>query len=253
MCTTQRELKSTGSGGHFRLMSPKTRFVPGCRLDLDQPWNLDTYLKGHVEDAVNVVGWALDKVIKECLGDPLSPRVLTQTIEQNVWNSTLKLSAALNSTPVQVVFDEKAHRVLPIALGNLVNGTWKVAGVYDPTAMNPTGPPGRFVERTHVITWPRTGKLVPKHWEECDQGQARFNILGKLPQCLDCPAGTSSLGNQATSCDVCAPGANLNPKSAPQCCKRLGYVAACCALYRACTVVNSIENRPSKALALRVR
>jgi hypothetical protein len=211
--------------------------VPGCRLDLDQPWNLDTYLNGHVKDAVNVVGWALDKVIKECLGDPLSPRVLTQTIEQNVWNSTLKLSAALNSTSVQVVFDERAHRVLPIALGNLVNGTWKVAGVYDPTAKNPTGPPGQFIEKTHVITWPRTGKLAPKYWEECEKGQARFPVPGKLPRCLDCPAGTSSLGGQATSCDVCAPGANPRYSAATRCAV-LQRVVLCC------TVVNHLETPP---------
>lgn len=104
------------------------------RLDLARPWSLDDYIAGPIRDSLRVVAWALDKVMKECLGDPHDSSVVINTIEKNVWNSSLKLSAALNSTPVKVVFDERGHRVLPMALGVLVNGTWQVAGVYDPAS-----------------------------------------------------------------------------------------------------------------------
>jgi hypothetical protein len=178
------------------------RAVPGCRLDITQPWNLDNYIKGAIIDSVNIVAWALDKVIKECLGDPLSPRLITQTIERNVWNSTLKLSAALNSTPVQVVFDDRAHRVLPMALGNLVNGTWMVAGVYYATSK-------QFLEKTNVITWPRTGRRAPRAWVECAAGQKIVAEPDRL-FCENCAAGMASAGGQST-CSSCAPG--MNPPS----------------------------------------
>jgi hypothetical protein len=177
----------------------KRLYLRGCRLDLDQPWNLDDYFYGHITDSVNIVAWALDKVIKECLGDPLSPRLITRTIERNVWNSTLKLSAALNSTPIQVVFDDRAHRVLPMALGNLVNGRWIVAGVYDPTSK-------QFLEKTNVIKWPRTGRQAPRAWLECPAGQIT-EARGELLVCESCAAGTASLGGQASSCNECLPGA----------------------------------------------
>ena len=174
-------------------------------------------MKGHIQDAVNIVGWALDKVIKECLGDPLSPRLITQTLENNVWNSTLKLSAALNSTPVQVIFDDRAHRVLPMALGNLINGTWKVAGVYNAATKH-------FVERTEVITWPRTGSLAPRGWIHCAAGQKITPVPGLLSQCQDCPAGTSSFGGQATTCIACAPGYFMAKSGGIECssCDNLG-------------------------------
>jgi hypothetical protein len=161
---------------------------------------LDNYIKGQIIDSVNIVAWALDKVIKECLGDPLSPRVITQTIEQNVWNSTLTLSAALNSTPVQAVFDERAHRVLPVALGNLVNGTWKVAGIYDPTAK-------KFTEFTGVIQWPKTGKSAPRSWVSCKSGERLLSPIGELQRCKPCGKGTFSVGGHSTTvCAECAPG-----------------------------------------------
>jgi hypothetical protein len=94
---------------------------------------MDDYVAGAIRDSVRLVALALDKVITECLGDPEDPNVLVRTIEGNVWSSSLRLSSALNSTPVQVVFDDRGHRVLPMALGVLTNGTWKVGGVYDPT------------------------------------------------------------------------------------------------------------------------
>ncbi len=102
------------------------------RLDLARPWSLDDYVAGPIRDSLRVVAWALDKVVKECLGDPQDSSVVINTIEKSVWNSSLKLSSALGSTPVKVMFDERGHRVLPMALGVLINGTWRVAGVYDP-------------------------------------------------------------------------------------------------------------------------
>ena len=174
------------------------------RLDLDRPWSLDEYIEGPITDSVNIVAWALDKVIRECLGDPLSPRVLTQTLEKNVWNSTLTLSAALDSAPLHVVFDERAHRALPMALGNLVNGAWKVAGVYDPAVM-------KFTERSEVIQWPKTKKLAPRSWLSCKQGERLTALAGQLQQCEPCGEGTFSAGGQSTVCVGCMPGASERP------------------------------------------
>jgi hypothetical protein len=173
--------------------------APGCRLDLDRPWNPYEYAAGHIADSVNVVAWALDKVIKECLGDPSSPRVITQMLEQNVWNSTLTLSAALNSTPLQIMFDDRAHRVLPMALGNLVNGKWKVAGVYNP-AMK------KFTERSEIIQWPKTNKSAPRSWLSCNPGEQLTSRARGLQQCEPCEEGTYSVGGQSTICEECAPG-----------------------------------------------
>jgi hypothetical protein len=160
---------------------------------------LDNYIFGSIIDSVNILAWALDKVIKECLGDPLSPQVISQVLEKNVWNSTLKLSAALNSTPVQVVFDDRAHRVLPIALGNLVKGSWKVAGVYDPSTK-------QFTERFEIIRWPKTGKAAPRFWSSCKQGERLMSPAGELQQCVPCNVGTFSVGGQSTVCTECSPG-----------------------------------------------
>ena len=168
-------------------------------MDLDQPWSRDNDAKGHIADSVNVVAWALDKVIRDCLGDPSSPRVITQTIEKNVWNSTLKLSAALNSTPLHLEFDNRAHRVLPMALGNLVNGKWKVAGMYSPATKE-------FTERSETIQWPKTNKSAPRSWFSCKSGERLVSAAGELQRCEHCNEGTFSAGGQSTVCVECAPG-----------------------------------------------
>jgi hypothetical protein len=125
--------------------------------------------------------------------------VITQTLEKNVWNSTLKLSAALNSTPLQVVFDHMAHRVLPMALGNLVNGKWKVAGVYNPATK-------KFTEHSEIIQWPKTNKSVPRSWLSCNPGERLMGPAGELQQCEPCDEGAFSVGGQSTFCKQCAPG-----------------------------------------------
>ncbi len=153
---------------------------------------------------MNIVAWALDKVIKECLGDPSSPRVITQTLEKNVWNSTLTLSAALNSMPLQVVFDDRGHRVLPMALGNLVNGKWKVAGVYNPATK-------KFSERSEIIQWPKTNKSAPRSWLSCNPGERLIGRVRDLQQCEPCEEGTFSVGGQSTICAECAPGEMRGP------------------------------------------
>ena len=228
MYTMQRKFKSAFLTD-FVLMG-----VPGCRWDLDQPWSLDNYIKRSIIDSVNIVASALDKVIKECLGDPLSPRVITQTLEKNVWNSTLRLSAALNSTPVQVVFDDRAHRVLPMALGNLVNGTWKVAGVYDPNAK-------QFTERSEIIIWPKTGKLAPRAWMSCTPGERLISPAGERQHCEACDQGTFSVGGRSTVCEQCAPGeraASVTASAAPTGCR--------CKMPRTCRLL------PARARAVRL-
>ena len=228
MFTMQRKFKSAFLTD-FVLMG-----VPGCRWDLDQPWSLDNYIKRSIIDSVNIVASALDKVIKECLGDPLSPRVITQTLEKNVWNSTLRLSAALNSTPVQVVFDDRAHRVLPMALGNLVNGSWKVAGVYDPATK-------QFTERSEIIIWPKTGKLAPRAWMSCTSGERLMSPAGERQHCEACDQGTFSVGGRSTVCEQCAPGeraASVTASAAPTGCR--------CKMPRTCRLL------PARARAVRL-
>jgi hypothetical protein len=112
---------------------------------------LDSYLQPAIRDALTLVALALEKVINECLGDPLKKEVITKVLSntKNKWPSTLKLSRALGSTPVSLEFDKIGHRKLPVALGNLVNGTWQVAGHYDPFME-------KFIEKAQVrLTCPK--------------------------------------------------------------------------------------------------
>ncbi len=165
---------------------------------MERPWNADEYVDGPIEDSVRTVASALDKVINECLGDPLSPRVIASALVRNVWKSTSKLSAALSTRPVQVVFDEMNHRVLPMALGNLVNGTWKVAGVYDPDI-------NQFTEHPEIF-WPKTSKMTPRSWVSCALGERLAHAAGDLQRCWTCAEGSFSVGGQSTVCAECAPG-----------------------------------------------
>ena len=173
----------------------------GCmlRYDLESPRSDDEYFEGHIRDAVWLIAMALDKIAKECLGDPGDTRVVTSTIEKNVWSSSLTLSKALGSTPLDIKFDKNAHRVLPMALGNLVNGSWKVAGVYDPTSKH-------FTERSNVIRWPKTGKSAPRSWNTCKTGERLLSTAGELQHCESCPEGTLSVGGRSTVCVECTPG-----------------------------------------------
>jgi hypothetical protein len=86
-----------------------------------------------------------------------------------------------------------------MALGNLVNGTWQVAGVYDPTAKH-------FTERSEILRWPKTGKSAPRSWNTCNPGERLLSTAGELQQCESCPKGTKSNGTRSTVCDECAPG-----------------------------------------------
>jgi hypothetical protein len=160
---------------------------------------VDEYTDGPIADSVRTVALALDKVINDCLGDPLSPPVIASALVRNVWNSTLKLSAALSARPVQVVFDERGHRVLPMALGNLVNGTWKVAGVYDPDI-------NQFTEHPEIIQWPKTSKMTPRSWVSCALGERLAHAAGDLQRCEKCTEGSFSADGQSTVCAECAPG-----------------------------------------------
>ena len=169
------------------------------RYDLESPRSEDEYFEGHIRDSVWLIAMALDKVTKECLGDPGDRRVVTSTIEKNVWRSNMTLSKALGSTPLEIKFDNKAHRVLPMALGNLVNGSGKVAGVYDPTAKH-------FTERSEILRWPKTGKSAPRDWLNCNPGERLLSTAGELQQCESCPKGTKSNGGRSTVCIECVPG-----------------------------------------------
>ena len=180
----------------------------GCifRYDLESPRSDDEYFEGHIRDSVWLIAMALDKVTKECLGDPGDTRVVTTLIEKNVWSSNLTLSKALGSTPLDIKFDDNAHRLLPMALGNLVNGLWRVAGVYNPTSK-------RFTERSELIRWPKTGKLAPRSWGTCKPGERLLSPAGELQHCKPCLEGTFSVGGQSTVCVKCAPGERADSAS----------------------------------------
>ena len=166
----------------------------GCmlRYDLESPRSDDEYFEGHIRDSVWLIAMALDKIAKECLGDPGDTRVVTSTIEKNVWSSNLTLSKALGSTPLDIRFDENAHRMLPMALGNLVNGSWKVAGVYNPATK-------KFSERSEIIQWPKTNKSAPRSWLSCNPGERLIGRARELQQCEPCEEGTFSVGGQSAS------------------------------------------------------
>jgi hypothetical protein len=163
---------------------------------------MDEYAKGPIHDALWAVASALDMTIRQCLGDPLDQSLVISTIEKNVWNSTLRLSGALGAQPIKLQFDDRAHRVLPMALGNLVRRKWHVAGVYDPSAK-------QFIERSAIIQWPKTGSVAPHDWLSCDAGKMISAASAILPECAECPEGTFSLGGQATVCSHCSPGTSF--------------------------------------------
>ena len=169
------------------------------RFDLDEAWDLAAYMKGHIQDSLWTVASALDMTIRQCLGDPQDQSLIARTIAQNAWSSTLKLSSALGGQPLKVEFDDRLHRKVPMALGNLVQGKWQVAGVYDPSAKG-------FVERSEIVQWPKTGKLTPRAWLSCDAGQKVATVAQGLSQCTPCPEGTFSLGGAVTACVQCSPG-----------------------------------------------
>jgi hypothetical protein len=187
----------------FWLQHVPKALLPECvalfRFDLDRPWDMDAYLTGHIQDSLWTVASALDMTIRECLGDPQDQSLVARTIEKNVWNSTLKLSFALGAQPLKVEFDDRLHRKVPMALGNLFQGRWKVAGVYDPSAK-------RFNERPEIVQWPKTGKATPRDWLSCDVGHEISTPAQGLPQCTVCPEGTFSPGGAATACRQCLPG-----------------------------------------------
>ena len=143
---------------------------------------------------------ALDKIMQECLGDPQDNNVIINTIEKNAWNSTLTLSKALGSKPIQIRFDDRAHRMLPMALGNLKNGTWTVGAVYDPDTK-------KFTELPGALLWLKTSASTPRTWVTCPPGQILVNAVGKLQKCVACSPGTYSIGGVSSACSVCAPGA----------------------------------------------
>jgi hypothetical protein len=142
---------------------------------------------------------AVDKITKECLGNPQDTSVVTSTIEKNEWPSNLTLSKALGSTPLKIKFDARAHRMLPMALGNLVNGSWEVAGMYDPTTK-------QFTERSEIIRWPKTGKSTPRSWLSCKPGERLLSSAGELQHCAPCRKGTFSVGGSSSVCMECTPG-----------------------------------------------
>ena len=72
-----------------------------CRLDLDSPWDLaHNYIAPAIHDAVEAVAVAVDKIVKDCLGDPMSQALIAKTLQDSVFedsafhvsNNTLAIS-----------------------------------------------------------------------------------------------------------------------------------------------------------------
>jgi hypothetical protein len=82
-----------------------------CRLDLDAPWDLtNNYVARAINDAVEAVAGAIDKVIRECLGDPMSQAVIAKALR----GSVLEVSTA--RLPIRL--DKKGRRFV-IEISNL--------------------------------------------------------------------------------------------------------------------------------------
>ena len=217
--------------------------VHDATFDLSAGWDMerDQYKARHIRDALWTVASALDKVIKECLGNPEVPSHVIRTIESHNWTSALRLGPAFgNQSPLQVEFDDRAHRLLPMALGNLIGQAdktrkWQIAGWYDASTKT-------FVAKTEVDfepEWPNTKHETPRDWFRCEPGKGLLHAhictcefahasysmhtalcyhshtgqivatsrgQGGLPQCVGCPNGTYSLGEEATACTLCSPG-----------------------------------------------
>jgi hypothetical protein len=72
-----------------------------CRLDLDSPWDLaHNYIAPAIHDAVEAVAGAVNKIVKDCLGDPMSQALIAKTLQESVFedsaihvsNNTLAIS-----------------------------------------------------------------------------------------------------------------------------------------------------------------
>ena len=86
-----------------------------------------------------------------------------------------------------------------MALGNLVNGVWRVAGVFNPTTK-------QFIERAEIIQWPKTGKSAPRSWLSCKPGERLTSRAREVQRCEPCQKGTFSVGGTLTFCLECTPG-----------------------------------------------
>lgn len=188
----QRKRRSIG---FFLVVGPvvSLKFPPRRgRLDLSAPWDLDEFMRGPIQDAVNSVAGALAKIVKECLGKPTDQVLLAKTIKSSVSQSVLKV----DKKPIKVEFASDGRRLVPMALGNLVNGSWQTSGLFDPKTSS-------FVHR-ETIWWPRTAGLAPNDWLVCNPGQQRVAQPGFPSICEDCDAGFYSSGTR--SCSPCPPG-----------------------------------------------
>ena len=146
-------------------------------------------MRGPIEDAVNTVAGALEKIVKECLGKPSNQALLGKTIQKFRWDSVLKVE----NKPIQVTFAPNGRRMVPMGLGNLVNGSWRVAGMFDPKT-------SELTLRPEIIRWPRTGGFTPRDWLVCQDGQEPVDSEGKPSTCELCKPGFFSRATQ--HCDA---------------------------------------------------
>ena len=92
-----------------------------------------------------------------------------------------------------------------MALGNLVDSKWRVAGIFDPATSS-------FTERQNVIRWPKTSKLTPQDWLACKNGHEMVQVADKLPFCVLCNPGYFSMNGRP--CAACAAGLSRVPRTA---------------------------------------
>ena len=84
-----------------------------------------------------------------------------------------------------------------MAMGNLVEAKWRVAGIFDPRASS-------FTELREVILWPKTSKLTPQDWLACEDGNQMVQPRANLSFCELCAPGYSSIYGRP--CSACAAG-----------------------------------------------
>lgn len=84
-----------------------------------------------------------------------------------------------------------------MALGNLFEAKWRVAGIFDPRTSS-------FTERPEVIRWPKTSKLTPQDWLICEDGNQIVQQKENRSFCEPCKPGYFSKNGRP--CSACTAG-----------------------------------------------
>jgi hypothetical protein len=207
---------------HAALLDTKARAV-WCSFDLAaRPWDLPAYIGRQVTDAVHVVAQALDSIITRC-EDPSDARLLGGTIR----SSSFKSQSGPPDRIPSISFDSQGRRIAALNLGNLVGGTWVVAGTFSPGSYAAMLNGGMaFSPNGNVMRWPRTTQ-TPRDWFECAGGEQFAEVSNRqLASCVKCKAGTfRTFRSLNSSCIACSAGVLLQASRGRS--GRVGRVCLC--------------------------